>query len=315
MKNKNEKLSPKHVFLHLFSISMLYLATINVLTLIFQFINQAVRDPLTSTEYFAVYNSHNLVRFGLASIIIVFPLFIWSSWYLNKIYLRIPKARQMKTRKWLIYLTLFILALVVVGDLIRTIWMFLGGEISLRFILKALAVLIVSGGIFGYYLWDVRREKTSKKSKYFAWGAGAIVLILIVFGFILTGSPKEERLARFDYQKVGDLQEIQYQIINYWQSKEKLPEKLEDLKDSISGFMIPLDPQSKKPYEYAVSGENKFELCAEFNLAINDSGPKMPYIDNFTAYMNLSNWNHQAGRACFIREIDPELYPPFDKTK
>ncbi len=319
MKKKNEKLSPKHVFLHLFSISMLYLAIINVLTLIFQFINQAVRDPLTSTEYFAVYNSHNLVRFGLASIIIVFPLFIWSSWYLNKIYLRIPQARQMKTRKWLIYLTLFILALVVVGDLIRTIWMFLGGEISLRFILKALAVLITSGGVFGYYLWDVKREKVSKKSKYFAWMAGAIVLALIIVGFILTGSPKEERLMRFDYQKISNLQEIQYQIINYWQSKEKLPKKLEDLEDSISGFMIPLDPQTQKPYEYMVKGENQFELCAEFNLADNQNSnmaePKVSYIDNFTAYMNLSNWSHKAGKVCFEREIDPELYPSFEKIK
>ncbi len=314
MDNQNEKVSPKHVFLHLFSISMLYVTTINVLTLIFQFINQAIKDPLVSGDDFTIYYSHNLVRFALASIIIVFPLFIWGSWYLNKIYLRTPQVRQMKTRKWLIYLTLFIVALVIVGDFIRIVWVFLGGEITLRFILKALAVFIASGCIFGYYLWDVRREAPSKRSKYFAWIAGAVVLTLIVVGFILTGSPKQERLMRFDFQRVSALQEIQYQIINYWQSKERLPQRLEDLEDPISGFAASKDPQTKKPYEYAVKGENEFELCAEFNLPSNDQlnmteRKALPVLPG----SNVSNWSHPAGRFCFERTIDKELYPPFKK--
>ncbi len=307
MKNKIEKVSPKHVFFHLFSISMLYVTTINVLTLIFQFINQAVRDQLVAGDNFAVYNSHGLVRFALASIIIVFPLFIWSSWYLNKLYLRTPQIRQMKIRKWLIYLTLFIVSLVIVGDLIRTIWMFLGGEVTLRFILKALAVLITSGCIFGYYIWDVRREKPSKRSKYFAWGAGAVILLSIVLGITITGSPKQERLMRFDDQRVIALQEIQYQIINYWQSKEKLPQSLKDLEDPISGFMAQQDPQTKQSYEYIVKGENAFELCAVFNLASNNTSN----IEEMNARLGFgaSNWNHEAGRYCFLRTIDKDLYP------
>lgn len=314
MDNQNEKVSPKHVFLHLFSISMLYLMTINVLTLIFQFINQVIKDPLVfGSDDFTLYYSHNLVRFALASIIIVFPLFIWGSWYLNKIYLKIPQVRQMKTRKWLIYLTLFIVALVIVGDFIRIVWGFLGGEITLRFILKAFAVFITSGCIFSYYLWDVRREAPSKRSKYFAWLTGVVILILIVFGFVLIGSPKQERLMRFDYQRISSLQEIQYQIINYWQSKERLPQKLQDLEDPISGFVAPRDPQSGKSYEYVIKGDNVFELCAEFNLPNNNqpniAEPKvLPVIIS-----SVSNWNHPAGSFCFERTIDKELYPPFKK--
>jgi len=314
MDNQNEKVSPKHVFLHLFSISMLYVTTINVLTLIFQFINQAIKDQLVYGNNYAVYNSHNLVRFALASIIIVFPLFIWGSWYLNKLYLRIPQVRQMKTRKWLIYLTLFIVALVIVGDFIRVVWGFLGGEISLRFILKAIAVLITSGCIFGYYLWDVRREEPSKHSKYFAWLAGVIVLVLIVIGFVLTGSPKQERLMRFDAQKTEALNNIQYQIIYYWQSKQRLPQTLQMLEDPISGFMAPTDPQTGKPYEYTVKGENVFELCAEFNLpSISQNNIGEPKAIPVMPGYSISNWNHDAGRVCFERTIDKELYPPFKK--
>jgi hypothetical protein len=310
MEIKNEKLSPKHVFLHLFSISMLYITIINVLTLIFQFINNAIKDKLITDYGFSVYNSHNLVRFGLASIIIVFPLFIWSSWYLNKLYLKTPQIRQMKTRKWLIYLTLFILALIIVGDFIRAVWGFLGGEISLRFILKAISVLIISGGIFGYYLWDVRREKPSKYSKYILIATSAIVLLFIILGFTITGSPKQERLLRFDSQKIMALQDIQYQIINYWQSKETLPQKLAALEDPISGFMLQKDPQTQNSYEYIVEGDNAFELCAEFNLASNlESNVTEPKFSG----MSVSNWNHKAGRVCFERTIDKDLYPPFKK--
>lgn len=312
MENQNEKISPKHVFLHLFTTAMLYVTVINILTFVFQYVNLYIKDPLVS-DFFSNNYSYGLIRYSLASIIIVFPLFIWGSWFLNKIYLKTPEIRQMKTRKWIIYFTLFVIALIIVGDLVRTLLSFLNGEITLRFILKALSVLIVTGSIFGYYLWDVRRETLSKLSKYFAFGVTAIILILVVSGFILAGSPQKERLARFDQQKVSDLQGIQSQIIYYWQSKERLPQNLGDLDDTISGYKAPEDSQANKPYEYTVKGENAFELCAEFNLPIASQQIEiiepMPFSGKGT-----SNWGHNAGRVCFERKIDKELYPPLNKV-
>ena len=38
------------------------------------------------------------------------------------------------------------------------------------------------------------------------------------------------RLFRFDDQKVNDLTMLQYQIVNYWQQKERLPLALRDPK-------------------------------------------------------------------------------------
>jgi len=35
----------------------------------------------------------------------------------------------------------------------------LGGELSLRFLLKVLVAAVIAGSVFGYYLWDLRSEE------------------------------------------------------------------------------------------------------------------------------------------------------------
>jgi membrane protein YqaA with SNARE-associated domain len=72
---------------------------------------------------------------------------------------RDPEQRQSKIRKWLAYLTLIVAAAIIIGDLIAVIAGLLGGELAIRFSLKALTVLVITGSIFGYYLQDLRREE------------------------------------------------------------------------------------------------------------------------------------------------------------
>ena len=62
-------------------------------------------------------------------------------------------------RRWLTYLTLFLAATVLIGDMTVLVYNLLGGEISLRFLVKSLVVGAIAGTIFGYYLWDLRREE------------------------------------------------------------------------------------------------------------------------------------------------------------
>lgn len=311
-----EKASPKHVFLHLFVIIMLYYSTVNFLILMFQYINYWLPDKLAQADVYQLMFSSSLIRFALASMIIVFPVFIITSRYLNKSYVKSPAVREMKTRKWLLYFTLFAAALVMVGDLVRTILTYLEGEITLRFILKALSILIVTGLIFYYYLRDLRRgEQILPHMKYFIWGVIVVVIAAVVTGFFIIGSPKQERLRRFDLERVGRLQEIQMQIINYWRSKEVLPLQLADLEDKISGFIPPTDPETNAPFEYSVKGPESFELCATFSLASekDETSPvARPMI--YGGQVNES-WKHDVGRACFERTIDKELYAPYpDKT-
>jgi hypothetical protein len=133
---------------------------------------------------------------------------------------------------------------------------------------------------------------------------------------------------RFDSQKVGDLQNIQWQVVNYWQQKNKLPQTLDELRNDISGYVSPVDPQSGTAYEYRAmgstnspqagstgspqAGDLSFELCAEFNLASSEQG--LSYTNTKPRPIDgggvAESWDHPAGRHCFSRTIDPEFYPP-----
>lgn len=301
---------PRDVFLHLFAIVSLYWSAISFITLCWQYINHFFPDVL---QYDYSFNS--AMRFALASLIIVFPLFLISSWLLSKIYAKESSVRDSKVRKWLIYLTLFITSLVILGDLVFTVNTFLNGEVTARFILKALSVLIVAATIFGYYLDDVRRQQSSNMAKTYAIITIIIVLVMVVGAFFIVGSPAKARLMQLDQQRIGDLQNIQWQIVNYWQRKEVMPKNLSDLQDPISGYIIPNDPETNMPYEYKLIDDKnlKFELCAKFSLEGNDqfgqqrTTPKSINIDS------QSNWQHAEGNVCFERQIDKQLYPPIDK--
>ncbi|MEK7124613.1 MAG: DUF5671 domain-containing protein [Patescibacteria group bacterium] len=304
----DKKNLPRNVFLHLFAMVALYWSAISFITLCWQYVNYYLPD--IAVERYGQYYSLGPIRFAIASLIIIFPLFVLATWFLNKIYRKESFVRESKTRKWLIYLTLFIASLVVVGDLIFVINTFLGGEITLRFVLKAFSVLLVAIAVFGYYLDDVRRPEPSKSAKLYAIAGGVLVLAMVIGAFFIVGSPAKARLAQLDQQRVNDLQSIQYQVVNYWQRKGQLPENLAVLGDPISGYIVPNDPATSQPYEYNVkSAENlTFELCAVFSLSLHGNGdgrPKpVPAYDGFN-----QNWNHSQGRTCFERTIDKQLYP------
>jgi len=307
---------PRDVFLHLFTIIALYWSVISFITLCWQYINYFFPE-LNELRY--GYQSYiGPIRFSVSSLIIIFPLFILASWYLNKIYRRETIVRDSKIRKWLIYLTLFVAALVIIGDLVSLIYSFLGGEITLRFILKAISLFVVASFVFGYYLDDVRRAEPLKSAKYFVSAVGAIVLILVIGAFFIVGSPNQARLMQLDEQRIGDLQNIQYQIVNFWQKKEQLPQNLSDLNDSISGFFVPLDPKTNEQYEYNIKDSNllTFELCAVFSLNGNNQNKIRP-MSAYPIYEGeiLQNWDHGQGRVCFERTIDKDLYPSIDKVK
>lgn len=99
------------------------------------------------------------MRFSAASIIIAFPVFAFVAWLLSRELARSPIKRLSAVRRWLTYLTLFVAAGFLIGDLTALVYNLLGGELGVRFVLKVLVVAAIAGAVFGWYLGDLRREE------------------------------------------------------------------------------------------------------------------------------------------------------------
>lgn len=308
----NTKITAKDFFLQLGVIVAFYASAIALITLLFEVINFAYPTITNAYQYY-----FPSISFQVATLIVAFPLFLFLSWLLQKNYVAEPELKEASLRKWLSYITLFIAGAVVAGDLVTVIYMFLDGqELTAGFLLKVLTLLVIASGVFMYYWREIRNVISPSERNI--WRVGAVVLVVasIILGFMVIGSPASQRERRYDNQRTSDLQSIQWQIVNYWQQKEAIPETLSELEDPISGFRAPVDPKTGSVYEYAKTGNLSFELCATFAHATlatslgqdQDSIAPMPIRE---PYMRIGeNWQHEAGRTCFERTIDPEMYPP-----
>jgi len=309
---KKSPSSPKDVFLHILMIGTLYVSTFMFSSLWFDYVNFLFPDKL---NYF-YRNILDGILAGTSTLIVVFPVFLLTAWLLEKEIKTEPEKRELRIRKWLVYLTLFVAAIAIIIELARLVYEFQSGTLTMNFFLKVFIVFIVAAVTFGYYLWDAKREvgSVSALPKIFAFGTGAIVLGSFMLSFFLVGSPATQRAMRFDEQRVSDLQNIQYQVINFWQTKEILPAKLSDMSDNISGFVPPTDPDTRASYEYTVKNPLAFELCATFGAkSIENSAPDRAYavpemVTPEGKMAPVENWSHEAGRVCFERTIDPAIY-------
>jgi len=149
-------LSAREAFLYLVLFATLYLTAYHLGSLLFDLINRAFPDPAMTDFGRQVGRS---MRWSIASVIIAFPVFVYVARYLGRELARNPVKRLSAVRRWLTYLTLFLAATVLIGDMITLVYNVLGGELGIRFVLKVLVVAVIAGTIFGYYLWDMRREE------------------------------------------------------------------------------------------------------------------------------------------------------------
>lgn len=313
MENKL-KVGPKDFFIQLGILVTLYTAVTSLLALVFDIINARFPDALNSYYSYDAFSTG--MRFEIATLVIFFPLFLVFARIAQRDFEKAPEKLMLWTRRWASYLNLFASIGTITVTLVMLLNDFLGGELTARFGLKALATVVVAAIVLLYYLSDIRKAGAfPKKCRLWYLGSGTVLVLLAVLGaFATMGSPWTQRLIRFDSQRTGDLQSIQYQIVNYWQSHGTLPATLGTLQDPISGFKVPMDPEGKA-YTYEATGKLSFSLCAEFNFDSAAQGPLdgngLRAIPIPTApYPSISDiWQHSAGKQCFVRTIDPKAYP------
>lgn len=307
------KTTAKDFFLWAGAILTLYVGITSFLTLAFEYINYAFPDPLAyDSDPFS-----GAIRFAMASLIVLAPTLAVLMYFIRASIALDAARKDVWVRRWAIMLTLFIAAAVAVGDLIVVLNTFLGGELSIRFGLKAALIFLVASLVFMHFLADLKGYwyEHPRRAQLISIAVSILAIATVVLGFFIIGTPSDARMLRYDSQKVSDLQSIQYEIINRWQQKEALPATLDELESATGYFVVPADPQEGMSYTYRVVGPLSFTLCATFNKATVDTKGRGGYADS-TSYSYGApdqNWKHNVGETCFDRTIDPEVYPPYTK--
>lgn len=150
---------------------------------------------------------------------------------------------------------------------------------------------------------------TKLNIRIFSYSVIALVLLAVITGLVVVGSPASEQARRLDSERINHLSMIQSYTRDYWIKTNRLPATLDELRDPLMGIEIPRDPETGAPYEYRVLGPLSFELCATFDSA--GQGDRAYPNAPITPQGELEgSWSHDAGRTCFTRTINPELMRP-----
>jgi hypothetical protein len=269
-------------FLNLFSLITLGWMSISIGVVLFQIIDKLFGSD--KINYYSSFSQEGL-KMGIASALIITPIFLFIITSLHKHYKNNTLNSQSGIYRWLTYLVLLITALNIIGRLIQLIFQFLNGDYTLVSILKILVVLAIAGGIFGYYWYDLKRSDYSSRSnvsQIFFWAIIVIFIVSVVGGFLIIDSPKVANMKQQDRDKVGDLNNIHEIITREYMANKQLPIDLSAPKFS-----------NLTDYDYKKISENKYELCTTFALAIER------YDNEYGRYPG-QDWDfHNAGHQCF----------------
>ncbi len=293
----------KNFVLQLGSLASLYLSVAFFLVLVFGYIN--IRFPDSLDSVWQLESAASSIRLGFAMVLVFFPTYLYLTRMVNKNRRDTSDSMYLGLTKWLIYLSLLVGGAVLLGDLVAVIMGFLEGDLTQRFMLKAVAVFAVTGAAFYYYIKDaqgywIRNEKTSV-----AYGAGAVVIVAAMLATSLSyiETPTEVRERKADQEQVQELRELQWAIADKLRVEEKLIPSLDDL---YSGRPLPEAPEGRPDYEYKLT-EAGFELCATFahSSREDDFLPVRPYIEDMDRpfISNSEDWYYEAGEWCFERTV------------
>lgn len=278
----------KDAFYLLFCYATLTTWAIAAGSLLFAAIDYYFPDPLFAAGQSAYARYANAD--SLAAVIVAFPVYLLVMWIITRDSRQHPAKVESGIRKWLTYIALLFAACTVIGDVVTFVAYLLRGDLTVRFTLKVLGVLVIAGGIFGYYQSFARKQSEEgasgdKRNLFYAAAAVLLTALVLVLGFLQLGPPKTQRALEADQRRVNDLRFISSSL-NY---RKELPASLAILEQTGATIR---DPVTRQPYTYRRKSDTQYDLCATF--ASDDRNAN-------DADRNLF-WRHPRGFYCFSLE-------------
>lgn len=299
--------------------------TLSVVQIGFAGITQLIPDTLVDSGW-QLREAVDSARVALAALLITTPIYLVMVWKGGQA----AAKGTTWSKRFLSATVLLVAALVVVGTLVTLVYNFLSGELGLRLFAQISFLLFVAGGVGAYYQIFVREKAKNAMmaTKSFTVIAFLMIVMMIVWGFVVTGGPAGARAERFDDKRLSDLSSIQSQVNSYFQEYGELPDNLTELHDASRNYALPVDPRTEEPYGYdagQITTETledgmtrkvaTFSICANFETERDREDNKGVYQDRDSISMESGFlpgyyvgddspfWNHPEGEHCFERTI------------
>src|SRR5262245_39490976 len=255
--------SPREAFLYLLMFVTLYLVAYHTGAILFALVERKWPDAAFDDRMWD--RAREWVRFGVASLLVAFPVFLLTSRVTGRAVALDPEKRNSGVRRWLTYLTLFNAACVLIGDFIVLLLGLFKGELTARFVSKAAIVAAIAGWLFTHYLGGLRRDEgdaphAGRPSRLGRAAAGVVVLVTLV-GPGRAGAPPAPRRQVLDQRRVRELFELSQEIDQHHEARGSLPEGIGALfarNPRSSGRLA--DPVTGEPYGYRVLDSTPYEL-------------------------------------------------------
>jgi len=304
----------KFVFFYLTHLVSLVFMAISFGTIVFQAINKFIKDPV---NLYSAFYQEEALRFGIAAILVFSPVYYVVTHFIHKALFKGEVKRDSGIRRWLTYLILFVSFLVFAGYLIGFIISFLSGELTLKFLLKVVTVLVIAATVFSFYLYDIMRKETEgqkdKVIKIYFYATLAAVVIAFVGAFFVAGNPATTRAKKLDEDIVMKFYNIDNCVDQYYREKKVMPQNLEEIQAQCSYLLEDSlkDKVTGKAFEYKLKEGRVYELCAQFRTSNKSEEPK-PY-----AGPEMKSDTHDSGWQCLERKVyyDPLLEKEIDSAK
>lgn len=149
--------SAREVFTYLTFFAVLCVSAFNLGGMAFVFVELVFPDPMLDAP--AWDPARTELRWHMSSLVVAFPLFLLVLRSITRTVERDPTRLSSRPRKWITYLALLAAGATLSGDVVALVYNFLGGELTVRFVLKVAVVAFLAGGILAYFLAEMRREE------------------------------------------------------------------------------------------------------------------------------------------------------------
>lgn len=275
----------KFAFYYLLSLVALIFMAISVGLIVFGIINKSIPDINANS-----WNIDNQFKFAISALIIATPIYFILTRLIRQGLKKGEILPDSEVRRWLTYLIIFVASVIILGFLIGVINSFLSGELTTRFILKALSVFVIAGLVFAYYFYDIKQddlEKSDKMAKIFFFISLGLLLAAFVSVWFFIESPKTARYRRLDQLTLNQINMLESNINSYYAKNKELPGSLADIFKDENSFA---EFKNKWKIDYRKLDEDRFELCAYFNLAAKEREPDY--------YLPGDRQSFQAGYSC-----------------